>query len=52
MDSFEDCIPDALAMVSAWDLADEELADAVNARARLMAGIHPDEFREGHADLL
>ena len=39
----EDYIPEALEMVSAWDIPDEELADAVNAQARLMAGIHPDE---------
>ena len=31
---------------SAWNLPDEDLADAVNAQARLMAGIHPDEFWE------
>ena len=30
-------ILDALEMVSAWDLPDEDLADAVNAQARLMA---------------
>jgi len=41
----------ALEMVSAWDLPDEELADAVNAQAKLMAGIHPDEIWEVHADI-
>ena len=41
-----DYILDALEMVSAWNLPDDELADAVNAQARLMAGIHPDEFLE------
>ena len=41
-----DYILDALEMVSAWDLPDEDLADAVNDQARLMAGIHPDEFWE------
>ena len=46
----EDYILDALEMVSAWDLPDEDLADAVNAQARLMAGIHPDEFWEGNAN--
>ena len=34
---------DALEIVSAWDLPDEELADAVNAQARLMAGNNHDE---------
>ena len=41
-----DYILDALEMVSAWDLPDDELADAVNSQARLMAGIHPDELWE------
>ena len=44
----EDYIFDALEIVSAWDVPDEELADAVNAQARLMAGINPDDFWEGH----
>ena len=48
----DDYILDALEMVSAWDLPDEELADAVNAQARLMAGIHPDEYWEDHANTL
>ena len=39
----EDYIPEAIEMVSAWDIPDEELADAINAQARLMAGVHPDE---------
>ena len=42
----EDYILDALVLVSAWNLPDDELADAVNDQARLMAGIHPDEFLE------
>ena len=45
----EDYILDALEMVSAWDIPDEDLADTVNAQARLMAGIHPDEYWEDHA---
>jgi hypothetical protein len=39
----EDYIHDALEMVSAWDIPDEEFVDAVNAQARLMAGVHPDD---------
>ncbi len=39
----EDYILDALELVSARDIPDEELADTVNDRARLMAGIHPDD---------
>jgi hypothetical protein len=36
--NYEDYIPEALDMVSAWDLAETEFTDAVNAQARLMAG--------------
>ena len=39
----EDYVTEVLEMVSAWDIPDEELADAINAQARLMAGIHPDD---------
>ena len=42
----EDYILDALELVSAWNLPDDELTDAVNDQARLMAGIHSDEFWE------
>ena len=35
---------DAVAIVSAWDdVPDEEFADTVNAQARLMAGVNPDD---------
>ena len=39
----EDYIPEAIEMVSGWDIPEEELADAINAQARLIAGIQPDE---------
>ena len=39
----EDYIPEAIETVSAWDVPVEELANAINAQARLMAGIPPDE---------
>jgi hypothetical protein len=39
----EDYIPEALEIVSAWDVPDEYFADTVNAQARLMAGVPPDE---------
>ena len=42
----EDYILDALELVSAWNLPVDELTDAVNDQARLMAGIHSDEFWE------
>ena len=40
----EDYIPDALEMVSAWDLPDENFAQTVNDQARLMAGVPPDDL--------
>ena len=43
MYTLEDYIPEALDMVSAWDIPDEQLADAINAQARLMSGITSDE---------
>jgi len=39
----ENYILEALEIVSAWDLPDEDLADAVNAQAKLMAGVDPWE---------
>jgi hypothetical protein len=41
-----DYILDALEIVSARDIPDEDLADAVDAQSRLMSGIHPDELWE------
>ena len=35
---------EALEMVTAWDLPDEALADAISDRASLMAGIPPDDL--------
>ena len=46
MYTLEDYIPDAIEMVSAWDVPDEQLADAINAQAKLMSGITPDESWE------
>ena len=40
----EDYVTEAIEMVSAWDIPDEELADAINAQARLMAGVPPDDL--------
>jgi hypothetical protein len=45
----EDYILDALDLVSAWIIPDDDFADAVNAQARLMAGVNPEEFWGGHA---
>ena len=46
----ENQILDALMIVSAWDLPDEDLADALIDQARLMAGIPPDELWDHHVD--
>jgi hypothetical protein len=42
----EDYIPEAIETVSAWDIPDEDFTDAVNAQARLMAGVPPDDLWE------
>ena len=39
-----DQLLDALDTVMAWDLQDEELADALNTQVGLMAGMSPDEL--------
>ena len=39
----EDYIPEAIDLVSAWDIPDEDFAQTVNDQARLMAGVPPDE---------
>jgi len=44
MNEYENFLIDALDMVATWDLPDEDLADAVLAQARLMAGVLPEEF--------
>ena len=46
----QDYILDALEIVSAWDLPENQLADAVNDQARLMAGINPDKLMERLSD--
>ncbi len=44
MQSIEAHLSDAIEAVSAWDLPEEDFAAAVNAQARLMAGIEPEEY--------
>ena len=44
MNTHQNQLLDAIETVSAWDLPEEEFADAVNAQARLVAGIQPDEY--------
>ena len=48
--TIENRILDALMIVSAWDIPDEDLADAVNDQAMLMAGVSPDELPERRPD--
>jgi hypothetical protein len=47
--TYENQILDALLFLD-WDLPEEELADAVNDQARLMAGINPEDIRETLTD--
>ena len=42
----------ALEMVSAWNIPDEDFAQAVNDQARLMAGDNHDEFLESLIDII
>jgi hypothetical protein len=44
--NIENYILDAIELVSAWDLPDEDLADAANDQAMLMAGVNPDDIPE------
>ncbi len=48
--NIENYILDAVEIVGAWDLPEEELADAINDQARLMAGVNPDELMEHPSD--
>ena len=41
---------DAVATVSAWDLDDDQFADAVNMQARLMAGVPSDDCWTADSD--
>jgi hypothetical protein len=44
--NIENIILDALEIVCARDLPEEDFADAVNDQAMLMAGVDPDELWE------
>lgn len=45
---FEQYVIDALGMVNAWNLPDEDFTQAVNDKAKLMAGIDPIDFWDVH----
>ena len=46
--NFEDFIPDALTMVAAWEVPEEDFAQAVNDQARLMAGMYLEPAGDFH----
>ena len=48
--NYENQILDALMIVSAWDIPDEDLADAANDQAMLMSGVNPDDIPERLSD--
>ena len=50
--NYENYIIDAIEIVGAWDLPAEELADAINEQARLMAGENHDELLESLIDII
>ena len=50
--SYENQILDALMIVSAWDISDEDFADAVNDQAMLMAGVSQDDLPAHHSENL
>ena len=43
---YQDLIPDALELVSAWDVPDEDFARTVNDQAKLMSGMPSEEILE------
>ena len=46
----EEYLLDAVATVSAWDLDDDQFADAVNMQAKLMAGVPSDDYWSDDSD--
>jgi hypothetical protein len=47
-----DYIIEALNIISARNIPDEDLADAINEQARLMAGVDLDEYLETLIDII
>ena len=47
---YQDYLKQAFELVLAWNLPDEDLADAVNDQARLMAGISPEQIPQRHTE--
>ena len=50
--NYENQILDALMIVSAWDLPDEDFADAINEQARLMACVDYDEYLDALINII
>lgn len=50
MENTPQYIFDAIDMVTAWDLPEEDFAEAVNAQAHLMSGCSPDYYTERAPD--
>ena len=49
--NYENYILDAVEIVGAWDIPEEDLADAINEQARLMAGANPDDLWEDQPEV-
>ena len=48
--NFENQLLDALMVVSAWDIPDEDFAHVVTQQTKLMSGMNSDEPWEDHLD--
>jgi hypothetical protein len=51
MNDYEDYIPDALEMVTAWEIPEQDFARVVTEQAQLMAGLHLEPSLEIQYDL-
>ena len=49
---YQDLIPEALELVSTWNVPDEDFAQVVNDQAKLMSGMPPEEILEGPSETL
>ena len=49
MNDYQSYLFEALELVQAWGLPDEDIADAANAQAHLMAGCCPEYYYEGQS---
>ena len=50
MNDYSAYLFEALEQVSAWDIPEDEVADAVNAQAHLMAGCCSEYYQENHPE--